>query len=120
HRRGPPHAGGLFAFLEVTMNCFFDVITEDKHGALLRIVGVFASLGVNIEQLSAHPSDRTGLTDVKVRLKGDEGMLRTVSRKLRRIVTVVEVSGRLEAPEENSSRTATGSFTFEEAPAATF
>ena len=80
------------------MHCFFDVVTEDKHGALLRIVGVFASVGLNIEHLTALPAERNGFTDVKVRLQADEAMLRTLLRKLRRLVTVVEARGRLEAP----------------------
>lgn len=80
------------------MNCFFDVTTEDKHGALLRIVGVFAAIGLNIEHLTALPAERKGFTDVKIRLQTDEAMLRTLARKLRRIVTVVEVQGWLEEP----------------------
>jgi acetolactate synthase small subunit len=102
------------------MNCFFDIISEDKHGALLRIVGVFAAVGLNIDHLSAYPSDRKGMTEVKVRLKADEGMLRTLSRKLRRIVTVVEVRGRLESLEEVLERAAVDEMEFEEAPAAAF
>lgn len=82
------------------MNCSFDVVAEDEYGALARIVGVFASLGLNIERLTAFPSERAGYTDVRVGLKADEDMLRTLSRKLRRIVNVVEVQGRLKPLEE--------------------
>lgn len=73
------------------MNCHFDIVSEDKYGALARVVGVFASLGLNIERLSAFPSARAGYTDIRVHLKTDEDVARTLSRKLRRIVTVVEV-----------------------------
>ncbi len=102
------------------MNCFLDVVTEDKHGALARIVGVFASLGLNIEHLTAFPSAHAGFTDVRVRVKADESMLRTLSRKLRRIVTVVEVQGSLEPSEPMDGRLTHQTGGLEEASAAAF
>lgn len=86
------------------MNCHFDIVSEDKYGALARVVGVFASLGLNIEQLSAFPSMRAGYTDIRVRLKTDEDLARKLSRKLRRIVTVVEVRSTLEPLEQANPR----------------
>lgn len=67
-------------------------LVENKFGVLARVSGMFSGRGFNIDTLNVAPTHDLSLSRITVVLKGDDAALDMVTKQLRKLVNVVEVS----------------------------
>jgi hypothetical protein len=79
------------------------VTLENKPGALARVVGIFASMGSNIETLAVAPDPRRpGLSSMALSADLDPQQLRWALGKINNLVNVIEAEEDLGVPARGS------------------
>jgi acetolactate synthase-1/3 small subunit len=67
------------------------VSVENRHGALSRIAGLFASRGYNITSLTVAETEDASVSRMTIVVEGDEGVLEQVIKQLNRLIDVIKV-----------------------------
>ena len=67
------------------------VTVRDKPGVLVRIAGLFARRGFNIESLSVAQSSRPGLSRTTFVIRSQDDSTEQVEKQLQKLIDVVEV-----------------------------
>lgn len=79
------------------------VLAENKHGALMRVTGVLAAVGINIERLSVCPTSDPGISRITVAFEFELGRVDLLVKKIERVVHVLRAE-KLTVPEAVSPR----------------
>ncbi len=66
------------------------VLVENKHGALLRVAGVLAAVGINIERLSVCPTIEPGISRITLAFDFEPVRADLLVKKIERLVHVVK------------------------------
>ena len=74
------------------------VTVLDKPGVLVRIAGLFARRGYNIESLSVAQSETPGMSRTTFVVSGEEHTIEQVQKQLQKLIDVVRVVDHSEAP----------------------
>src|SRR5262245_59143907 len=72
------------------------ILVENRHGALLKIVGVFTTRAYNIDSLQVAPDRGEELSQMTVTLRCDARQCDLLRRQLLKIVDVVDVQHELQ------------------------
>lgn len=67
------------------------VTVRDEPGVLVRIAGLFARRGFNIESLSVAQSETPGLSRTTFVVQGDPNTLEQVQKQLQKLIDVIKV-----------------------------
>jgi acetolactate synthase-1/3 small subunit len=67
------------------------ILVENRHGALLKIVGVFTTRAYNIDSLHVAPDQGEELSQMTVTLRCDARQCELLQKQLMKIVDVVDV-----------------------------
>ena len=67
------------------------ILVENRHGALLKIVGVFTTRAYNIDSLHVAPDQGEELSQMTVTVRCDPKQCELLAKQLLKIVDVVEV-----------------------------
>lgn len=73
------------------------VTVRDQPGVLVRIAGLFARRGFNIESLSVAQSEEPGLSRTTFVVRGDSATVEKVEKQLQKLIDVVRVIDHSEA-----------------------
>ncbi len=68
------------------------VLVENKFGVLARVSGMFSGRGFNIDSLNVAPTHDPELSRITAVLNGDDTALDMVTKQLRKLINVVEVT----------------------------
>jgi len=74
------------------------VTVRDEPGVLVRIAGLFARRGFNIESLSVAQTERPGISRTTFVVIGEEETVEQVEKQLQKLVDVIKVIDHSEAP----------------------
>ena len=66
------------------------VLAENKAGVLLRVAGVLAARGINIERLTASQTTEPGISRITFAFEEDGDQLHRILPKIDRLVNVIE------------------------------
>ena len=69
----------------------FRLLVENRHGALLKIVGTFSTRAYNINSLHVTPDQNEELSQLTVTLRCDDRQCELLRKQLMKIVDVVDV-----------------------------
>ena len=69
----------------------FRLLVENRHGALLKIVGTFSTRAYNINSLYVTPDQDEELSQMTVTLRCDDRQCELLRKQLMKIVDVVDV-----------------------------
>ena len=69
----------------------FRLLVENRHGALLKIVGTFSTRAYNINSLHVTPDENEELSQATVTLRCDDRQCELLRKQLMKIVDVVDV-----------------------------
>ena len=72
------------------------ILVENRHGALLKIVGVFTTRAYNIDSLHVAPDRGEELSQMTVSLRCDARQCELLRKQLMKIVDVVDVQHELQ------------------------
>ncbi len=67
------------------------VTVRDQPGVLLRVAGLFARRGYNIESLSVAKTERPGLSRTTFIVSGEDSTVEQVSKQLQKLIDVITV-----------------------------
>ncbi len=73
------------------------VTVRDQPGVLMRIAGLFARRGFNIESLSVAQTERPGISRTTFVVKGEDATLEQVQKQLHKLIDVIKVVDHSEA-----------------------
>ena len=68
------------------------ILVENRHGALLKIVGVFTTRAYNINSLNVAPNQGEELSQMTVAVRCDDKQIEQLRKQLMKIVDVVDVT----------------------------
>src|SRR5690554_6466019 len=74
------------------------VTVRDRPGVLVRIVGLIARRGYNIESLSVAQSEEPGFSRTTLVLGGGEDAIEQVEKQLQKLIDVIKVVNHSDAP----------------------
>ena len=88
----------------------FRLLVENRHGALLKIVGAFSTRAYNINSLHVTPDQDEELSQLTVTLRCDDRQCELLRKQLMKIVDVVDVQVESVTVEEFITRIGNGGF----------
>jgi len=68
------------------------VLLENRPGALMRIVSMFARRGYNIDSLAVGPTERHDVSRVTIRVDCDQHPLEQIEKQMHKLVNVLRVA----------------------------
>jgi acetolactate synthase-1/3 small subunit len=68
-----------------------DLLVQNEHGVLARIVTLISGKGYNIESLSVGETHEKGLSRMTIVVEGDENVIEQVVKQLRRLINTIKV-----------------------------
>ncbi|MEZ4606326.1 MAG: acetolactate synthase small subunit [Deinococcales bacterium] len=74
------------------------VTVRDKPGVLVRIAGLFARRGFNIESLAVAASGQEGISRTTFVVTGDDQQIDQVHKQLEKLIDILNVTDHTEAP----------------------
>jgi acetolactate synthase-1/3 small subunit len=74
------------------------VLVENKPGVLVRVAGLFARRGFNIESLAVGKTFDPALSRMTIEVEADEKTLEQVIKQLNKLVNVLKISNLTEEP----------------------
>ncbi|NPB05846.1 MAG: acetolactate synthase small subunit [Aquificae bacterium] len=75
-----------------------DLLVQNEHGVLARIVTLIAGKGYNIESLSVGETHEKGLSRMTIVVEGDEHVIEQVVKQLRRLINTIKVRDLTDLP----------------------
>ena len=70
----------------------FSILLQNESGALVRVAGLFAARGYNIDSLSVAPTEDPELSRMILVLDGHDISVDQVLRQARRLIDVIEAT----------------------------
>jgi acetolactate synthase-1/3 small subunit len=67
------------------------VLVENKPGALMRVAGLFARRGYNIESLAVGTTERPHVSRITLRVECDDRFLEQIEKQIHKLVNVLRV-----------------------------
>ena len=67
------------------------ILLENKPGAMMRVTGVLAARGYNIESLSVAPTEDPSLSRMTLQTVGSDDVIEQITKHLNRLIEVVKV-----------------------------
>ncbi|WP_040378944.1 acetolactate synthase small subunit [Dethiobacter alkaliphilus] len=77
------------------------VLVENKPGVLVRVAGLFARRGFNIESLAVGKTLDPGISRMTIEVDADEKTLEQVIKQLNKLINVIRISNLTEEPSVN-------------------
>ncbi|WP_318036616.1 acetolactate synthase small subunit [Dethiobacter alkaliphilus] len=77
------------------------VLVENKPGVLVRVAGLFARRGFNIESLAVGKTLDPGISRMTIEVDADEKTLEQVIKQLNKLINVIRISNLTEVPSVN-------------------
>lgn len=77
------------------------VLVENKPGVLVRVAGLFARRGFNIESLAVGKTLDTGISRMTIEVEADEKTLEQVIKQLNKLINVIRISNLTTEPSVN-------------------
>jgi len=74
------------------------VLVENRPGVLMRVAGLFARRGYNIESLAVGPTENPSISRMTIVVEGDERTIEQVCKQLNKLIDVIKVSDITEDP----------------------
>lgn len=74
------------------------VTVRDQPGVLVRIAGLFARRGYNIESLSVARTDEPGMSRTSFVVTGEDGQIEQMQKQLQKLIDVVKVIDHSDGP----------------------
>ncbi|SMB90724.1 acetolactate synthase, small subunit [Thermanaeromonas toyohensis ToBE] len=68
------------------------VLVENRPGVLMRVAGLFARRGYNIESLAVGPTENPSISRMTIVVEGDERTIEQVCKQLNKLIDVIKVS----------------------------
>lgn len=68
------------------------ILMENEAGALVRVAGLFASRGCNIDSLSVAATADPAISQLVLSIRGDNKAVVQIVRQTRKLIDVLEVS----------------------------
>lgn len=81
-----------------TKKHILSVTVRDEPGVLVRIAGLFARRGFNIESLAVAPSGQEGISKTTFVVTGDDNDINQVEKQLFKLIDIIEVTNHTDAP----------------------
>ncbi len=75
-----------------------DLLVQNEHGVLARIVTLISGKGYNIESLSVGETHEKGLSRMTIVVEGDEHVIEQVVKQLRRLINTIKVRDLTDLP----------------------
>ncbi len=75
-----------------------DLLVQNEHGVLSRIVTLIAGKGYNIKSLSVGETHEKGLSRMTIAVEGDEHVIEQVVKQLRRLINTIKVRDLTDLP----------------------
>jgi len=75
-----------------------DLLVQNEHGVLSRIVTLISGKGYNIESLSVGETHEKGLSRMTIVVEGDEHVIEQVVKQLRRLISTIKVRDLTDLP----------------------
>lgn len=72
------------------------VTVRDKPGVLMRIAGLFARRGFNIESLAVSQSETPGISRTTFVITGEDRVIEQVEKQLQKLIDVIKVTNHTE------------------------
>ncbi|NII12245.1 acetolactate synthase small subunit [Oleiagrimonas sp. C23AA] len=67
------------------------ILLQNEAGALVRVAGLFAARGYNIDTLTVAPTDDPSVSRLNVTVEGDEEKLQQILSQIRKLVDVLSL-----------------------------
>lgn len=67
------------------------ILLQNEAGALVRVAGLFAARGYNIDTLTVAPTDDPSVSHLNVTVEGDEAKLQQILSQIRKLVDVLDL-----------------------------
>ena len=77
------------------------VLVENKPGVLVRVAGLFARRGFNIESLAVGKTREPGISRMTIEVDADEKTLEQVIKQLNKLINVIRISNLTAEPSVN-------------------
>lgn len=74
------------------------VLVENKPGVLVRVAGLFARRGFNIESLAVGRTMDPGISRMTIEVDADEETLEQINKQLNKLVNVIKISNLTQEP----------------------
>ena len=75
-----------------------DLLVQNEHGVLARIVTLISGKGYNIESLSVGETHEKGLSRMTIVVEGDQHVIEQVVKQLRRLINTIKVRDLTDLP----------------------
>jgi len=75
-----------------------DLLVQNEHGVLARIVTLISGKGYNIESLSVGETHEKGLSRMTIVVEGDQHVIEQVVKQLRRLINTIRVRDLTDLP----------------------
>jgi acetolactate synthase-1/3 small subunit len=67
------------------------VLVENKFGAFVRIAGLFAAKGYNIDSLTVGPTEEEGVSRMTIVTRGDDQIIEQITKQLNKLIETIKV-----------------------------
>nr|ARO91075.1 acetolactate synthase small subunit [Flintiella sanguinaria] len=67
------------------------VLVEDEAGVLVRIAGLFARRGFNIDSLAVGPAEKLGISRITMVVSGDNRTIEQLTKQLYKLINILKV-----------------------------
>jgi acetolactate synthase-1/3 small subunit len=64
---------------------------ENKFGAFVRIAGLFAAKGYNIDSLTVGPTEEEGVSRMTIVTRGDDQIIEQITKQLNKLIETIKV-----------------------------
>ncbi|MCL2781668.1 MAG: acetolactate synthase small subunit [Actinomycetia bacterium] len=72
-------------------NHTLSVLVENKPGVLVRVAGLFARRGFNIESLAVGPTEQPDLSRMTIQVSADEAVVEQITKQLNKLINVIKI-----------------------------
>lgn len=74
------------------MNHTLSILLQNESGALVRVAGLFAARGCNIDSLTVAATDDDTISRLTLNIRGDDGAVARIVQQTRKLIDVLDVS----------------------------
>jgi acetolactate synthase I/III small subunit len=68
------------------------VLVENKFGAFIRVAGMFAAKGYNIDSLSVGPTEDESVSRMTIVTRGDDQVIEQIIKQLNKVIDTIKVT----------------------------
>ncbi|MFH0992536.1 MAG: acetolactate synthase small subunit [bacterium] len=67
------------------------VLVENKHGAFIRVAGMFAAKAYNIDSLTVGATEERDISRMTIVTRGDDQVIEQITKQLNKLIDVIKV-----------------------------